>query len=522
MLGLVAEAGREPHGGGVVVRLAAAALGVLRRPCGRGGERRDRVAERAAERGRLFGRALAGVRGRDEDPGLVRRELARRRAQALRQRPLAVPAAKVAEQLLHGARVDAVAEGLRGFVVQQVRLVDDHVVERRQRLAAGEQQGVVHADEVRRLRAGPRQPPVAAAARGAVAAQAGRAGRAQLAGEVGERGEDLRRPVGQRGEVDVAAPRAADEVGEGEGAVRVGQGLALGGHGLVQAPPAQVVLAAHEQRPAPPRRQSGGDERQLGAGQLPLQRLGLGAHEDAAAVGGPGVGRRQQVAEALAHAGPRLEDADAAALEDVGGGVGVRHLTGAPAEPGEAAGESGGRLVAVAAELGAPGVGPHGEDRRAARGPRAARRRPAAEGPLRAPRRTRPGPGAAPRTRSRAGAAPPRPGRRRAGRAGRAPPPWPRRRGAPGARATRARAPPPGPAARAGPARGTAGAPPPACRTSRPTAAACRCAAPPPPGARGRRRRCAPRGWRRRRTHAGRRGRPRSPARRRRRRPRCP
>ena len=76
-------------------------------------------------------------------------------------------------------------------------------------------------------------------------------------------------------------------------------------------------------------------------GQLPLQRLGLGAHDDAAAGGGAGERRRQQVGEALAHAGPGLEQADAAAREDVGGGLGVVDLAGAAAEAGEAAGEAG-------------------------------------------------------------------------------------------------------------------------------------------------------------------------------------
>ena len=264
-------------------------------------------------------------------------------------------------------------------MVQEVRLVDHDVVERRQRVAAGEQQGVVHADEVCGLGAGARQPPVAAAARRAVPAQARRAGRAQLAREVAERGEDLGRPVGQCREVDVAAPRAAHEVGERECPLPVGQRLALRRDRLVDAPPAEVVLAPHEERPAPPRRQPGGDERQLGAGQLPLQRLRLGAHDDAAAGGRAGIRRRQQVAEALAHAGPRLEDADAAAGEDVGGGLGVGHLTGAAAEPREAAGKAGhgvagpaGSAVIGSIQLIAPGAGGDGQDRQR---PRALRRR---------------------------------------------------------------------------------------------------------------------------------------------------
>ena len=60
----------------------------------------DGVAEGAAEAGRLGGRALAGVRGRGQRPAVVRRQLAHRRPQALRQRALAVPPAQVAEELV--------------------------------------------------------------------------------------------------------------------------------------------------------------------------------------------------------------------------------------------------------------------------------------------------------------------------------------------------------------------------------------------------------------------------------------
>ncbi len=368
MFAQVAQAGREPHGRRVLVGLPAAPLVVLCRTRGRRGEPRDRVAEGAAERGRLLGRALARVRGRDEDPRLVRRQSAGRHPQALWQRPLAVTPVQVAEQLVERLSVHPVAERLRGLLVQQVRLVDDHVLEGRQRVAAGEQQGVVDADQVRGLGAGSRQTPVAAAARGAVAAQARRPRRAQLPREVGQRGEDLGRPVRQRREVHVAAPRAAHEVGEGKRALGVGQRLALRRDRLVEVPPAEVVLAPHEERPAPAARQPGGDERQLGAGQLPLQRLGLGAHDDAAAGGRACVRRRQQVAEALAHAGASLEDADAAAGEHAGGGLGVGHLTGAAAKAGEAAGEAGGsagsagNVVAGRIELLAPGAGLHRQD----------------------------------------------------------------------------------------------------------------------------------------------------------------
>ena len=130
--GQVAQAGGEPDGGRVLVRLAAA--GPPSSCAARAAAAASAAiafAERAAERGRLLGRALAGVRGRHEHARLVRREPARRGAQALRQRPLPVPAAQVAEQLVQRRRVDAVAEGLGGLVVQQVRLVDHHVLERR-------------------------------------------------------------------------------------------------------------------------------------------------------------------------------------------------------------------------------------------------------------------------------------------------------------------------------------------------------------------------------------------------------
>ena len=167
VLGQVAQPGGEPHGGGVLVAAAPPRPPSPSSPAraAAAASAATDVADGAAERGRLFGRALAGVRGRDQRAALVGRQLARRDPQALRQRALPVPPAQVAEQLLHALRVDAVAERLGGLVVQQVRLVDDDVLERRQRLAAREQQRVVDADEVRRLGAAARQAPVAAAPR---------------------------------------------------------------------------------------------------------------------------------------------------------------------------------------------------------------------------------------------------------------------------------------------------------------------------------------------------------------------
>ena len=254
-----------------------------------------------------------------------------------------------------------------------------------------------------------------------------------------------------------------------------------------------------------PGRQSGGDERQLGARQLPLQRLGLGAHDDAASGGGPCEGRRQQVGEALAHAGAGLEDADAAALEDVGGGFGVGHLSRPPAE-------------ARADGRASPGV------RRRSPSPAPARRRHASDFTGRIA--SGPGPSGGSSATSGGGASSGAAAQASStcsgahadaleqaplhvGEAGRAPgEARQHRRGGLGVGQrpvrgpTIARAPPPAPAGRAGRARDRAGAPPRACRTTRRTAAACRRAAPPPPGARGRRRRCARRGRRRRRTPA--------------------
>ena len=59
--------------------------------------------------------------------------------------------------------------------------------------------------------------------------------------------------------------------------------------------------------------QAARDQRQLALGELALQGLGLGADGDPSAAGGGAIGGRQQVGEALAHAGAGLEQADAAA-----------------------------------------------------------------------------------------------------------------------------------------------------------------------------------------------------------------
>ena len=200
-------------------------------------------------------RAASGRRGRRRrpQPGSRARPRARRRRpppQASCQRPLP-PGAQIGEQPIERRRVNAVAERLRRFLVEKVRLVHHHVLERRQRLAAREEEGMVDADEVGGVGAGAREAPVAVAPRGAVPAEAGRARRAQLAGQSRQRRQLQGGAVGQSREIDVAAPRSSHKIGERERAVDVGQGLALRSDGFLEPSPAEVVLAAHEERPAP-------------------------------------------------------------------------------------------------------------------------------------------------------------------------------------------------------------------------------------------------------------------------------
>ena len=275
--------------------------------------------------------------------------------------------------------------------------------------------------QMRRLGAATRQPPVTAAPRRAVPAQAGGPRGTQLAGQLGEGRQLPGGAVRQRREVDLTAARPADEVGERQRALAIRQRLALGGHGLVEPPPADVVLAAHEQRPAPARRQRLGDDGQLVRGQLALQGLGLRAHHDAAAGGGAGEGRRQKVREALAHAGAGLEKTDAAVPEDAGGGGRELRLSGPPAKAGEPRRQArlaGGRGALILplrvalrtdSELGAPAVGVDREEGRADRR-RAARRRPRAAAPRPASPRSGPAARAAPSGRPSAAHAPRRRG----------------------------------------------------------------------------------------------------------------
>ncbi len=284
--GVLAQSGREPDGE-VVGRVGRRRpAGVLVRLPGGAGERREGLADGPHEVGEELGGTLAGVSRRDQGVRLLRLRLARDRAQPLAQRTLAALPAQVRQQELHAQGVDLVAERLRRLLIQEVRLVDDHILERRQCVAAGEQQGVVDAHQVRRIRAAARQAPVAAAALRAVAPEARGARGAELAREVGEGWELARGAVGKGGEVDVAAARPADEVGECEGTVAIRQGSLLRRDRLVQPAPADVVLAPHQQGPAPAVWKHLGDQRELVRGELALQRLGLGADDDAAPGGG--------------------------------------------------------------------------------------------------------------------------------------------------------------------------------------------------------------------------------------------
>ena len=81
--------------------------------------------------------------------------------------------------------------------------------------------------------------------------------------------------------------------------------------------------------------QGGLDQRQVVGGELALQRLCLGADQHALAARRRGEGGRQQVGEALAHAGARLEEADAALVEDAGHGLGQLRLAGPRTKAGQ-------------------------------------------------------------------------------------------------------------------------------------------------------------------------------------------
>ena len=122
---------------------------------------------------------------------------------------------------------------------------------------------------------------------------------------------------------------------------RSGRAARVGGGCLVQKSPAEVVVPAHEQRPAPARWKRRRDQRQVVWSQLPLQGLGLGADHHALAGRGAKVRRRQQVGEALAHARALLKEADAAGLEHLFRGAGELHLFCLLRKPGRRAARPG-------------------------------------------------------------------------------------------------------------------------------------------------------------------------------------
>ena len=235
----------------------------------------------------------------------------------------------------------AFGEGRDGLVGQEVRLVDDQVVERGQRVAAGEQEGVVHADEVGRAGRGAGQAPVAARAR------PDSAGPGRWRPRRATRGRGRRGPagpwraVGQRRDVDLAPAGAADQASARQGAAASGRPLAGIVDRLVEPAPAEVVLATHEQRPAKP----GGQGRSATSGSS-------GPRTDAA---GPWSwcsrslarplpreeGGREQIGEALAHAGAGLEQSYAAVAQHGRSLVGQLDLARPMAKAGEARGEPG-------------------------------------------------------------------------------------------------------------------------------------------------------------------------------------
>src|SRR5665648_1076569 len=91
----------------------------------------------------------------------------------------------------------------------------------------------------------------AAAAGGAVPTEAGGPRGTQFAGQLSQGRQLPGGAVRHRRQVDLTSSRSADEVGERQRALAIGQCPALGGSTRPWPPSADVVLAAHEQGPAP-------------------------------------------------------------------------------------------------------------------------------------------------------------------------------------------------------------------------------------------------------------------------------
>ncbi len=171
-------------------------------------ERREGTAEVVGEAGQGAGGTLEAVGRGGQGGGGFGRRAGDGGAGGGRERPPPAPPAQLAEQVVDRGRVDALREGRDGLVGQQVSLVDHEVVERRQALAAAQQQGVVDADEVGLAGRAAGQPPGAGGARRAATAETGRGAGTQLARGLGQSGQGLGRAVGQRRDVDLAAAKA--------------------------------------------------------------------------------------------------------------------------------------------------------------------------------------------------------------------------------------------------------------------------------------------------------------------------
>ncbi len=121
--------------------------------------------------------------------------------------------------------------------------------------------------------------------------------------------------------------------------------LAGGGGELAQALQAHVVAAPLEHGPVEVDGQGLGEEREVLAGELVLQRLGGGGDDDAPA----GCDRRNEVGERLARAGAGLHDEVAPALEGGGDEVGhallARPLLGVRERGGDGTQRRGGRRL---------------------------------------------------------------------------------------------------------------------------------------------------------------------------------
>jgi hypothetical protein len=244
---------------------------------------------------------------------------------------------RIARKFHQGARAKAFAEELRRQVGQLVRLVDDEGLRTRQDLAeaflfqrkVGEQQVMVHDDDVGRLRARPRLHDETLAPERAFAAQAvvGGAGHHRQQRRILGQGLEF----GQVAHARAAAPR--DDALELRDLLAIGEArLALG---VFEAVLAQVVRAALEQCGLDRRAKRIAHAWQVAEIQLVLQRARAGGHDGLQA----GQQRGHEVGVGLARAGAGFGEQRATRFERIGHGHRQALLRGTRREGGNGVGE---------------------------------------------------------------------------------------------------------------------------------------------------------------------------------------